>query len=273
MIEVTGLSLGAGYGSVGMALMLEDGLFTDVPQPDLAVFADTGAEPPHVYETLDWIRPKLSYPLEVVSVGDLWSDTWKLVRGTGGTRLHPNGSDFLDLPVFGDQGMLNRQCTSEYKVRLIKRTIRQFAEARPPDLKVRQYIGISLDEAARMKDAPERYITNRYPLVENRVTRAAIMVYLKEKYPGCPVGRSACFFCPFHSMAEWKDLRARYPGLYEESVKMEREMRQMPRGPFYLYKGKYGLGLETAMATADLQGMLWPESDQFQNECEGNCGV
>ena len=273
MVEVTALSLGAGFGSVGMALMLNDGVLLDCPPPDLAVFADTQAEPPHVYETLEWLKPKLSYPVLVVSVGDLWADTWKLIHNTGSTRLHPHGSEFIDIPVFGDRGLLSRQCTSEYKVRLIKRTVRQFAEARPPNLKVTQYLGISLDEVGRMKPAPEAYITNRYPLIENRVTRSAIVAYLEENYPGAPVGRSACFFCPFHSISEWRDIRARYPGLYAEAVEMERSMRKMKRGPFYLYKGRYGLGLESAMEQADLQGLLWPEADQFQNECEGNCGV
>ena len=273
MTEVTAVSLGAGWGSVGMVLMMENGLFPDCPQPDLAVFADTQAEPPHVYETLDWLKPRLSYPLLVVSAGDLWADTWKLIQGAGATRLHPHGSDFVDIPVFGDSGLLSRQCTTEYKVRLIKRTVRQFAEATPPHLKVTQYLGISLDEATRMKDAPEGYITNRYPLIEYRVTRSAIMTYVKENFPSAPVGRSACFFCPFHSIAEWKEIRRRYPGLYQEAIEMERALKLMNRGPFYLYKGKYGLGLEEGMATADLQGILWPEADQFQNDCEGNCGV
>ena len=273
MTEITAVSLGAGWGSVGMVLMMEDGLFADCPTPDLAVFADTQAEPPHVYETLEWLKGKLSYPLLIVSAGDLWADTWKLIQGSGPTRLHPNGSDFVDIPVFGDSGLLSRQCTTEYKVRLIKRTIRQFAEAKPPELKVTQYLGISLDEVGRMKEARERYITTRYPLVEYRVTRAAIMAYVKENYPGGPVGRSACFFCPFHSIAEWRDIRNLYPGLYDEAVQMERALKQMKRGPFYLYKGKYGLGLEEGMRTADLQGTLWPEADQFQNECGGNCGV
>ena len=273
MVEITALSLGLGWGSVGMALMLKDGLLPGCLPPDLAVFADTRAEPPHVYDTLEWIIPRLDYPVRVVSVGDLWTDTWKLINGQGPTRLHPHGSDFVDIPVFGDSGLLSRQCTSDYKVRLIKRTVRQFAEANPPELRVTQYLGISLDEIIRMKDSQVDYITNRYPLIEHRVNRAAIMAYMKERYPEAPVARSACFFCPFRSIAEWRELRADYPGLYAEAIEMERALRQMKRGPFYLYKGKYGLGLETAMATADLQGQLWPESDQFLNECEGHCGI
>ena len=76
-----------------------------------------------------------------------------------------------------------------------------------------------------------------------------------------------------HSIAEWRDIRTKYPGIYSEALDLERALKEMKRGPFYLYKGKYGLGLQEAMRRADLQGELWPEADQFQNECEGHCGL
>lgn len=271
-IHVTALNLGLGWGSVGMALMIEAG-HIQVRKPDLGVFADTQAEPPHVYETLEWLRPKLSYPILTPSVGDLWTDTWKQIRGTGPTPNHPTTINYVDIPVFTDEGILTRQCTSVYKIRVIKRAIRAFAEASPPRLAVRQYLGISLDEASRMNEASEDYITLEYPLIDARINRAAILAWMKEHYPEAPIRRSACFFCPFHSVAEWREIRQLYPGLYDEAVEMERALRQMKRGPFYLYKGRYGLGLETAMANADMQGMLWPELDQFENECMGHCGV
>ena len=271
-VQITALSLGAGWGSVGMALMIEDG-YIQARKPDLAIFADTKAEPPHVYETIEWLRPKLSYPILIAAAGDLWTDTWKQITGSGPTINHSYGTDFVDIPVFGDTGILSRQCTSVYKIRVIKRAIRQFAEAAPPRLSVTQYIGISLDEASRMNESQEAYITLKYPLIEAGVNRAAIQAWMKENYPGAPIRRSACFFCPFHSISEWRAIRQLYPGLYDDAVDMERALKKMKRGPFYLYKGKYGLGLETAMANADLQGMLWPEADQFQNECMGHCGV
>ena len=273
--KVIALSLGAGYGSVGMALMIEAGLFPDVAKPDLAVFADTQAEPPHVYDTVEWLRDKLSYPVIVATFGDLLSDTWKLIEGKP-TVSHPNKPPgAVDLPVYGGEtgGLFPRQCTSQYKVRVVNKAIQTFVESPARYLQVTQYVGISLDEAWRVKDAPEKYITKQYPLVDNRIDRAMLVDYLDTQWPRHPVRRSACFFCPFHSIAEWRDIRLRYPELYQEAVTMERALRAMPRGPFYLYSGKYGRGLETAMAAADLQGQLWPESDQFINECEGHCGV
>ena len=55
---------------------------------------------------------------------------------------------------------------------------------------------------------------------------------------------------------------------------MERAMQTCKNGPYYLYNGgRRGLGLEKAMAAADIQGELGWEPDQFNNECEGHCGV
>ena len=58
-MDVVMLSFGGGVQTAALALMLEAG-DVPAPRPDVAIFADTGAEPPHVYETLDWIRPMLS---------------------------------------------------------------------------------------------------------------------------------------------------------------------------------------------------------------------
>ena len=270
-VEITALSLGAGWGSVGLALMIQD-CHIPAPPPDLAVFADTQAEPPHVYETLEWLKARVSYPIVIASAGDLWADTWQLIKGQP-TKRHPGGQQLPDLPMFGQSGLMKRQCTSIYKVEVVNRAIRQFAEVNPPALQVNQYLGISLDEASRIRQAKQAYITNRYPLVDARISRNDIMAYMAEHYPGAPVGRSACFFCPFHSIGEWREIRRKYPGLYQEALDMDAALKTVKRGPFYLYRGKYGTGLANAMENADRQGMLFPEFDQFQNECEGHCGV
>ena len=271
--EITVLSFGAGYGSVGLSLMLKDGVLSGVKKPDLAVFSDTMAEPPHVYETVEKLKSILDYPVIVVSAGDLRSDLWTQIRGDGPTLNHRTDTGFIDIPAYTETGIVRRQCTTAYKINVIKRAVRNFAGVNPPKLKVTQYLGISLDEASRMKDSRVKYITNEYPLVENRVTRTDIVDYLNTNYPDIPVGRSACFFCPFHSISEWQEIRDTYPALYEEAVEMERALITMDRGPFYLHKSKYGAGLEEALANVNVPGKKLVELDQFQNECEGHCGV
>ena len=71
------LSLGAGTQSTVMALMAEQG-YNGMPKPDLAIFADTGWEPPSVYEHLEWLKGQLSYEVITVSAGNIKED---LLRG------------------------------------------------------------------------------------------------------------------------------------------------------------------------------------------------
>ena len=269
----TALSLGAGLGSAGLCLMLEAGLMPGTPLPEVAIFADTMAEPSHVYDTLTWLQNRVSFPIVTVSCGDLRSDTWKQILGTGPTVKHTKSTGFVDIPVFSDRGPMKRQCTDGYKISVIHRAYREYFETKLSALQIDQYIGISIDEVSRVKPSQVTYITNKYPLVDHRISRQDIFHFMENNFPGHPVRRSACFFCPYHSIAEWKEIRTLYPDLYQEAIDMERKLKEMPKGPFYLYKGKYGLGLESSMDQADKQGMLWHEGDQFTNECEGHCGV
>ncbi|MGC7363375.1 phosphoadenosine phosphosulfate reductase family protein, partial [Mycobacteroides abscessus] len=69
------LSLGAGVQSTVLALMACDGT---LPGLDAAVFADTGWEPPAVYEQVDRLAAELArvdIPLYRVSSGNLRADT------------------------------------------------------------------------------------------------------------------------------------------------------------------------------------------------------
>ena len=58
------LSLGAGVQSSTLALMIHKG---EIPMVDCAIFADTQAEPPKVYEWLKFIKETVNYPVHIVS--------------------------------------------------------------------------------------------------------------------------------------------------------------------------------------------------------------
>ena len=72
------LSLGAGVQSTTLALMIEHG---EIPMVDCAIFADTPSEPKKVYKHLDWLKSKLSYPLHIVTKGNLRKDVIDAVDG------------------------------------------------------------------------------------------------------------------------------------------------------------------------------------------------
>jgi 3'-phosphoadenosine 5'-phosphosulfate sulfotransferase (PAPS reductase)/FAD synthetase len=75
------LSLGAGVQSSTMALMAEEGAFG--VKPDAAIFADTGWEPPQVYEHLEWLKTKLSYPVYTIQYGNIREDIMNAMSESG----------------------------------------------------------------------------------------------------------------------------------------------------------------------------------------------
>ena len=257
--HVTVLSLGAGIQSTALALLLNQdppakGL-EEYERPLWAIFADTMAEPPHVYETLDWLQERISYPIVRTSWGDLGRNTWKAIAGMPVPERGHHAPGYIDLPVFSQGGIGRRQCTTVYKIRPIKKEIRRLAESAPPHLTATQYLGISTNEAKRAKPSRDAWITNSYPLIDIGWNRTDCLRWLDANHPGHPVKRSACYFCPFHSMAEWKEISRLYPNLYQDALAMDRQMTEHPRGPWNLRAG----GLERAMAGNEAQLSLLGE--------------
>ena len=268
-VYVTALSMGGGVQTASMALMLAEGRI-DSPAPDVMVFADTQAEPPHVYETLDWLESLLPWPLVRATLGDLHADTIASIEGQPPSYRRGGGNRKTDLPLFGQGGgMASRQCTQNYKIHVIKRTVREWAGECPPRLAVVQYLGISLDEYHRVKPSREKYITNAYPLIDAGLKRSDCLAYLDERYPGHPVGKSACFFCPFHGPGQWRELLNRYPDMAEEAAQMDDRLRASPHR-LSLVRWEKG-GLRNVLREYEAQGRL--ELDGFGNECAGVCGV
>ena len=166
--------LGGGVQSSVMALMAAEGAFDSVP--DCAIFADTHWEPPSIYEHLEWLKRKLPFPLHVVDNGrSLRQDVMALTN-------HSDSPNFVDIPLHlkgrngeGD-GIGRRQCTTNYKIRPIRRKIREMLGLKPrqrvpADTVVEMWLGISTDEAHRMKTSRDRWIVNRYPLIEAGMSR------------------------------------------------------------------------------------------------------
>lgn len=114
------LNLGAGVQSTALFLMARepDAAF----RFDVAVFADTGEEPATVYKHLDYLRSLGQPEIWVRSAGRLGDD---LIHGRNST-----GQRFVSIPAFtknpeGKVGMVRRQCTAEYKIEVVNRTIRR----------------------------------------------------------------------------------------------------------------------------------------------------
>ncbi len=172
------------------------------------------------------------------------------------------------------EALIRRQCTGDYKVVPIRRKVRDLAGIagrRSPTVPVvEQWLGISLEEAARMKPSVEGWQVNRWPLVERRMTRRDCLLWLvRHGYPEPP--RSACIGCPFHSDAHWRQLRDGDPDAWADAVAVDRAIRtgfRGIRGEVYLHRSAVPLD-EADLATDADRGQL----DLWPNECEGLCGV
>lgn len=263
---LTVLSLGAGVQSSTLALMAAKGQIA--PMPDLAIFADTQAEPGDVYAYLDTLEKLLPFPVVRVTQGSLETETLRTWRKKDGQTTVKSS-----LPTWvmanGEAKPLMRKCTLDFKVRPIMRYLRQIREGRP----VEQWIGISLDEAHRMKVSQKSWVTNRWPLIEERMKRHDCLRWLDANgYPKPP--RSACYFCPYHSDEEWRRLRDNQPESWQQAIDFEKRMHQANKhhstAKYLPYLHRSCIPLEQVdLRTKEERG----QASFFGNDCSGMCGV
>ena len=269
------LSLGAGVQSTVLALMAERGEY-GLLKPDVAVFADTGWEPPSVYEHLDWLQEQLSFEVVRVMAGNIKDN---ILEGTS-----PDGNNYLGIPAYlingdGSTAVAARQCTTKYKVRPINRYLRErlgIAPGRraPKHVHVEIWMGISADEVLRQKESREEWATNRYPLIELGFSRAQLLNWFTENYPDRYLPRSACIGCPYKTNGEWKWLQTNDPESFQEALFIDRALREVPvvrnaitrQGAAYLHKSRTPL--------SDIDFYEVTDYDSFMaEECEGLCGI
>ena len=273
--SLTVISLGGGVQSSVMALMASQGAFDRVP--DCAIFADTRWEPPSVYEHTDWLEGQLSFPICAVDNGRSLREDVKALTNHSGSR------SYVDIPVYlkgrdgeGD-GIGRRQCTDNYKIRPIRRKIRDLLELRrrqrvPDGTIVELWLGISTDEAIPMKTSRDRWMTNRYPLIEAGMYRRDCLDWWEARYDR-PLERSACVACPFQSRRRWVETKRKWPELFAEAVEIDARLRDglaLDKTP-YLHMLRVPLAQAVALDEAELGAD--GQRDGFGNECEGHCGV
>ena len=256
------ISLGAGVQSSVMALMAARGELT--PMPELAIFADTQYEPPAVYEHLAWLETQLPFPVQRVTAGDIRADQ---VAGRN-TR----GQQFRTMPLFTETGPGRRQCTNNYKIEPIRLALRTLLGLRPrqrtPKVPViRQWIGISRDEATRMKPARDHWIENIWPLVEAGLSRRECQAWFADHYPKRHLPRSACIACPYHTDREWRTMQRDDPAAFADAVAFDAAMRTEGQQE-YVHRTCLPLASVDFRNLEDLG-----QQNFFENECEGMCGV
>ncbi len=283
------LSLGAGVQSTTLALMYAR---RDIgPMPDAAIFSDTGWEPRAVYEHLGRLEAKLPFPIHRVRAGNIREDILRSASSRSGCfasvpwflRFPPKEVPVIDPDtdeptgetriVDGGIGMGRRQCTAHYKLEPIHKKVRELLglpyPKRVPAGSAVLLVGISTDEAQRLKPSRVGYIVREDPLLDLGMSRSDCRRYLAERQETAP--KSACVGCPFHSNDMWRDIRDNAPDEWADAVLLDRAIRNAGhargiRGQQYMHRSCVPLD------EADLDRGNGP-GDLFGNECEGMCGV
>ncbi len=253
------LSLGAGVQSSTLALMMKHGELEGV---EAAVFSDVKAEPRKVYQWLNWLEKQLPFP--VIRVTQDEGLTANIEAYASGRAKRASIPPLFTIDDAGKVGAIRRQCTRDFKLAPIRRAVRKIAAGR----NVVQVIGISWDERQRVRPSDVGYIRNEYPLVERQMTRSDCKAWMFKHFYSTPP-RSACVYCPYKCDAEWRLLRDDDPEGWQEAVRMDLLMRQVPhlKQSTFVHRSCVPLG-EVDLTSDEERGQM-----TFAFDCEGMCGV
>lgn len=278
--QLTLLSLGAGVQSTALLIASAEGL---LPRLDGAIFSDTGWEPREVYDHLNRLDDEVAKPAGIpiyrVSAGNIRDDALDPVHR------------FASMPLYilnknGTPGMARRQCTSEYKIKPIKRQVRRLLGGEdlpngsvgrvPKGSQAVQWIGISTDEFHRAKDSDVSYVKHHFPLLfDLNWSRQDCISYLKKRGWG-HTPKSACVGCPFHGNRQWRELRDNAPEDFADAVAFDYAIRNGSAranadgkallGTAFLHPSRVPLdqapiNRTTRRELLDMNGLLWEFED------------
>ena len=211
------LSLGWGVQSWTLAAMAALG---EIEPVDYAIHADTTHEAEGTYAHATKWTPWLERRgVKVVTVKAGNTDAVRDNVGTNGSILVPA----FTLDESEGEGQIRRQCTQDWKIIPIRRFLRTHSKATPGAITM--LLGISLDEWHRMKDSNVKYIKHIYPLVDMRISRADCVAWLESHNLDLPP-KSACTFCPYHSLTSWKNLKRQGGVDWDRAVTVDAAVRE-----------------------------------------------
>lgn len=189
MRRVIAWSCGGGRQSAALGVLIVQGR---VPKPDIAVIVDTEREKSstwnYYYSTL---RPAMA---------DIGVDL-KRVYKSNFAKVDLYRNDDLLIPAFtaktGTVGKFPTYCSNEWKQRVVRRYLRSVG-VKICDL----YLGISINEADRVKDSGLKWLQHTYPLIDLGLSVSDCEEIVRQAgWP--PASPSACWMCPNQNQPEW----------------------------------------------------------------------
>lgn len=162
----------------------------------------------------------------------------------------------------------NRACTKDFKIKVSAKWLREHGAT--PEQPATVGLGISLDEWQRVRtDSGIAYERLEYPLVDLRIDRQQCRNIISGA--GLPIPpKSSCWFCPFHSLRVWQEMRQEQPELFQKACELESliiaRMDKLKPGDAAYFTRKLK---PLAQVTTDLV-----QDDLFEDACEsGYCMV
>lgn len=270
------LSYGAGTPSTTLALMACENVLCGPPYPypqvpiyDAVIFCDLHGEPSWVYCQAAFTASacgKAGIPFYTLEA-DLHGD---FLQNFG--RRHIASIPFWTLGEDGKKGKMPRQCTYDYKIKVIERFVRRdLLGYKPrqrtlaPDVHAhRMHMGIMWEERRRAKPSKLTLFENRYPLVEMGWTRPMCYAYNREVW-GLETRASCCLFCPFHTNYFYQHIQAHEPACYACALQVDElvethEARPPLKSKLFLSRSRKRLRDLTPEDCGDAQTFLYHES-------------
>lgn len=275
------LSLGLGWQSTAIYFMSALG---ELPRIDCAIFADPGGEKRETYKYLEWLT---AWAIEndgptiiVARKGSLEKDLLN--------SINSKGKRFASIPAYtknidGSTGMLQRQCTYEYKIALVDKAIRHLHGLAPrvKNIPTNIWKGITIDEIQRMDKPSDKWKTFVYPLCGysipsvgkpasldcgKRMARNELPAWYRSHNLPMPP-KSSCKFCPFQADKNWLDLKRNSPDDFSDAVKVDKAMRSSSKkginNPIFLHR-----------SLRPLDEVVFDETQDIPfGECSGTCNT
>jgi len=229
----TVLSFGSGVNSTAIISLA---ILKEIPMPDYIVFSDTGAEWPHTYKYLNYLKNE---GIRIIH----------LEKGTKDMTL----IEWCQMKNFIPSRM-NRWCTDYWKRTPVRRFVRSLGGEH------QIMIGIDAGEAHRALN--NKFKANIYPLIDMGINRNECYKIIKKSGLGIPK-KSGCFICPYQRKRQWIELKKYHPDLWKVAVDLEKN--SISKHEHFTFIN--GMTIEEFVADLDKQEKL-PFGIVLDQKCE-----
>ena len=220
------ISCGCGHQSTALVVLATQGRLGVV---DAVVWANVGDDSEHP-GTIRYAREVLApfcagagLPFHEVSNIDADGNPVTLYEH----MMRPESMSF-PIPLRGSESGApgSRSCTFDFKVKIIRDWLQ--ANGATADNPADVLIGFSTDESHRVGGRRNHPIERAvFPLLDPDIDLSLSQCGQVIRDAGLPLPpRSSCYFCPFHKVGTWAEMRRDDPGLFAQAVHVETTINQ-----------------------------------------------